>query len=288
MEDLMRQEMLNELKEQLIQEEKSTVTTAKYIRDVRRFLAFAKGEELSKELVISYKQSLLERYAVTSANSMLAALNYFLRLIRRQDCVVKEFKVQRAAFRAKEKELTKEEYHRLLCVAKGRKNNRLYLEMQTICATGIRISELRFITVEALKTRRARVALKGKIRTVILPLELCRQLTRYAREKRIASGSIFVTRTGRPVDRSNILHDMKSLCGEAGVSRTKVFPHNLRHLFAVTYYQKEHDICHLADLLGHSNIDTTRLYTLVSCEEQERQIEQLELLYREGRKKVTA
>lgn len=265
--------MIKEFEAFLKADEKSRATVEKYVRDAGRFLDFVgEGNTATKEDAIRYKRHLAERYAVTSANSMVAAMNCFLRFLGCQDCIVKAFKVQKAGFRSKEKELSKEEYVRLVEAAKRKGMQRLGLIMQTICATGIRISELPFITVESLHTRRTVVSLKGKVRTVILPLELCRELKRYIREKRIASGSVFVTRSGRPMDRSNILHSMKALCGEADVDSGKVFPHNLRHLFAVTYYKIERDICHLADLLGHSNINTTRIYTLVSSEEQERQI----------------
>ena len=167
---------------------------------------------------------------------MLAAVNSFLRFLECADCVVRTFKVQKAVFRSRELELSRNEYVRLVETAKRRGNRRLCLVMQTICATGIRISELPFVTVESLHTRRARVSLKGKTRTVILPMELCRELKRYVKSSGIQSGSVFVTRGGRPMDRSNILHAMKALCQEAGVAAGKVFPHNLRHLFAVTYY----------------------------------------------------
>ena len=192
--------------------------------------------------------------------------------------MVKTFKVQRTAFRAKECELSKKEYIRLLKAAEKKGNTCLCLIMQTICATGIRISELPFITVESLAVRRASVSSKGKTRTVILPVELCRKLEAYVEKRGVAAGSIFVTRNGKPLDRSNIYHGMKALCGDAGVEKSKVFPHNLRHLFALTYYEAERDICHLADLLGHANINTTRIYTIVSCEEQEQRIDGLGLL----------
>lgn len=266
-------EMLNQFVYELRDNEKSQATIDKYTRDVNRFMEFiGEGNEITKDSVIAYKQYLAEEYAVTSANSMLAAVNNFLRTIGCSNCVVKFFKVQESTFRAREKELSREEYIRLVETAKKRGKKCLSLIMQTICATGIRISELKFITVEAIHSRQARVSLKGKTRIVILPAKLCIELKRYIGEKKIRSGSIFITRTGKPLDRSNILHAMKALCDAAGVLKSKVSPHNLRHLFAVTYYKEERDICHLADLLGHSNINTTRIYTMVSYEEQEQQI----------------
>lgn len=261
------------------EQEKSAATRAKYVHDVRNFFAYlGESKIVTKEIVIHYKQHLAERYAKTSANSMLAALNYFFSVVGWLDCKVRAFKIQRETFRAKERNLTKNEYFRLLEAAKRQKNERLYLLMQTICSTGIRVSELQFITVEALRTRQAVVSLKGKTRIVLLPQKLCKELSKYVKKRGIVRGSIFITRSGRSMDRSNILHEMKALCAAADVERKKVFPHNLRHLFAVTFYQKEQDLCHLADILGHSNINTTRIYTLISCEEQEKRLEQLGLV----------
>ena len=258
--------------------EKSKATIDKYMRDIRTFAAFLAGEPVTKDAAIRYKQHLSDHYALSSANSMLTAMNSFLRFAGCPDCAVRTFRMQTAVFRSRDQELTKAEYVRLVEAARRRGNLRLCLIMQTICATGIRISELPFITIASLQTRRAAVSLKGKTRTVILPLELCRELKRYANAAGIRSGSVFVTRNGNPMDRSNILHAMKALCQEAGVEEGKVFPHNLRHLFAVTYYNVEKDISHLADLLGHSNINTTRIYTLMSCEMQEKRLEGLGLI----------
>ncbi len=272
-------EMLDILKQRFREDEKTKATEEKYLRDAKAFVTYGEGRELTKELVVEFKRYLEQRYKISSANSMLAAVNYFLRAIGCGEYVVKAFRVQHAAFRDKDRELTREEYLRLLAAARGKGDMRLYLIMQTICATGIRISELPFITVEALNTRRAQVSLKGKTRTVILPMALCRELQRYARKQRIHSGSIFITESGRPVDRSNVLHDMKKLSEAAQVPAEKVFPHNLRHLFAVTFYQAERDVCRLADLLGHSSINTTRIYTSVSCEEQEAQVNALGLCF---------
>lgn len=278
MEYILRYGLIEQMGRKLREEEKSRATIDKYKRDVRAFISYAgEGTELTKETVICFKEYLGETYEISSANSMLAAVNYFMRFIERFDCVVKAFKVQKETFRKKERELTREEYYRLLDTARQGGNDRLLMLMQTICSTGIRIGELRFVTVEALYSRRAKVSLKGKSRTVILPLPLCVELRRYVREKQIKSGSIFVTRSGKPMDRSNVLHAMKKLCRKAEVPTSKVFPHNLRHLFAVTYYMEQKNLSHLADLLGHSNINTTRIYTLISCEEQERQLDGLGL-----------
>ncbi len=271
--------MLLKFKKNMKTEEKSQATIEKYLRDTKQFLEeLGEGSEITKDRVIAYKESLAERYAVTSANSKVAAVNCFLRTAGCEGCSVKSFKVQKNVFRTKERELTKEEYIRLVKTAQRHGKRQLGMLIQTICATGIRISELPYVTVEALYTRRAVVSLKGKTRIVLLPAELCRELTAYVRTENIRSGSIFVTRNGKPLDRSNIFHSMKKLCEDAEVDRDKVFPHNLRHLFAVTYYKAEKDVCHLADILGHSSINTTRLYTIISCEEQEQQINGLGLL----------
>ncbi len=272
-------EMLLKFKKNMKTEEKSQATIEKYLRDTKQFLEeLGEGSEITKDRVIAYKESLAERYAVTSANSKVAAVNCFLRTAGCEGCSVKSFKVQKNVFRTKERELTKEEYIRLVKTAQRHGKRQLGMLIQTICATGIRISELPYVTVEALYTRRAVVSLKGKTRIVLLPAELCRELTAYVRTENIRSGSIFVTRNGKPLDRSNIFHSMKKLCEDAEVDRDKVFPHNLRHLFAVTYYKAEKDVCHLADILGHSSINTTRIYTIISCEEQEQQINGLGLL----------
>lgn len=275
---MVHKRLLEQFERQLRVEEKSSSTIEKYMHDIRDFLDFLGEEDLDKERVITYKEQLLGQYKISSANSMLAAVNCYLRYVKRPDCVVKLYKLQREAFREENRELSKEEYLRLLYAAQNDKKQRLFFLLQTIASTGIRVSELRFITVESLACRRARVSLKGKSRQVILPGRLCRELLGYAKGKGIKSGSVFVTRTGKPLDRSNILHEMKALAKKARVEVEKIFPHNLRHLFALTYYMAEKNVCHLADLLGHSNINTTRIYTLASCEEQEQQINNLGLL----------
>lgn len=286
MEKRMTRAQIKQFESLLLEDERSAATIQKYLRDVEAFWRFAGDESISKETAIRYKQYLQENYKTSSANSMLAAVNRFFRAMGWGECVVKTLKVQRQAFRSRERELTKAEYFHLLKAAKEKNNIRLYLLMQTLCATGIRVSELPFITVEAVKNGRAAVCLKGKKRTVLIPANLRRELSRYARERGLESGSIFITRSGRTMDRSNILHEMKSLCPAAGVERNKVFPHNLRHLFACLFYKAEKDLSRLADLLGHSNVNTTRIYTCVSGDEQERQIENLGLVL--GMKEKTA
>lgn len=269
---------IERFKSYLLEDEKSNETIVKYTREVEAFLNFIGKDTVSKEKVINYKQHLVKCYAPASVNCKLAAVNRFLRWQGWYDCTVKALKIQRQAFRPKERELSKAEYFRLLKVAKEKKNKRLYLMMQAICSTGIRVGELQFITAEAIRQGRATVSFKGKTRQVLIPRELIVELKKYIKERGVKSGSIFVTRSGKPVNRNNILYEMKALCEKANVERSKVFPHNLRHLFACIYYKHEKDLSRLADILGHSNINTTRIYTSVSGDEQQLKIESLGLL----------
>lgn len=279
MEHCLSEEIISQYEGLLWEDEKSEGTIKKYKRDIETFYAYiGEGNTVTKKAVIDYKQKLIQKFEVTTVNSILAALNSFFKRMGWYDCVVRSLKIQREAFRSESKELSKEEYYQLLNTAEKRGNKRLHLLMQAICATGIRVSELKYITVEALNIGRAKVSLKGKTRTVILPSALCRKLRKYAKENEIKTGSIFITRNGKPMHRSNIFREMKKLCTEANVDSRKVFPHNLRHLFACAYYQKEKDISHLADLLGHTSIDTTRIYLTRSSEEQARQIEKMGLV----------
>ena len=270
-------QQIHAFQEYLIQEEKSQLTIEKYTQDVRQFLCSLRSRDLTKQEVLAYKAELISQYAVSSVNSKLSSVNCFLKFIGREDCCVKTVKQQRRTFLSEEKELSKEEYARLVEAAK--KKPRLCLLMQTICSTGIRVSEHRFITVEAAKNGYANVRLKGKSRIVILPSKLCKALLKYAKSKKIQAGSIFITAKGKPMNRSNIWAEMKKLCHTARVSREKVFPHNLRHLFARTFYSLEKDIVRLADILGHSSINTTRIYTMESGNIHRRQIEKLQLLH---------
>lgn len=278
MEKQITQQEIDHFRNRLEEDEKSRATVEKYLRDIRRFQEFLDGRGVTKEVVIQYKQWLITEYAPSSVNSMLVALNRFFRELEWFECMVKTVKIQRQNFRDRSRELTKEEYFRLLETAKWQKDERLYYMLQTICATGIRVGELQFITVEAVNCGRARVNLKGKNRVVLLPRALCRELKVYAKDRAIRTGSIFITRNGNPVDRSNILHEMKALCEKAHVDARKVFPHNLRHLFACLYYKEVKDLGRLADILGHSSVNTTRIYTSVSGDEQMQQIEKLGLI----------
>ena len=266
-----------EFRRRLVLDEKEESTIKKYMRDVRAFHRYVGMRAVTKERVIEYKNKLIDSHAPASVNSMLAAINRFFKEQGWYDCTVRAVKIQNKSFRDRERELTKEDYYSLLQTARNRGNQRLCLLMQTICSTGIRVSEHSFITVEAVRRGRATVSLKGKTRQVLLPRTLVVELTRYISENGIKNGSVFVSKNGKPLDRSNILHEMKALCAEAGVEKTKVFPHNLRHLFACQYYSMEKDISSLADILGHSNINTTRIYTSTSGVEQQQKIDRLGL-----------
>lgn len=266
-----------EFKKHLVLGERSAATVEKYIRDVSAFSAYAWEAEITKETVINYKKHLQERYAVRSINSMLASLNSFFAFLGWHDLKVKTLKLQQQVYYPEEKELTRREYTRLCRAAERRHNQRLCLILQTICGTGIRVSELRYITVEAAKHGEAVVNCKAKTRTVFLVKALRQKLLRYAAEQGIKSGMIFVTRTGKPINRTNIWREMKSLCQEAGVNPEKVFPHNLRHLFARVFYGIEKDIAKLADILGHSSINTTRIYIISTGTEHRKQMENMQL-----------
>lgn len=263
----------------LVLNEKSSATIEKYCRDVSDFLRFVKKYEITKETVIAYKQKLLEEnYAVSSINSMLASVNCLLDFLGFRELRVKTVKMQRKIFCPEEKELTKEEYIRLVNAANRKGSERLCLILQTICGTGIRVGELQFITVEAVKRGEAAVSCKGKNRSVFIVKELRKKLLRYANDKKIRSGAVFVTRNGNPMDRTNIWREMKALCAEANVDPRKVFPHNLRHLFARVFYGLEKDIAKLADILGHSSINTTRIYIISTGSEHRRKMENMRLV----------
>ena len=267
-----------EFKEHLILEERSGATVEKYIRDVMAFSVFAGGAKISKETVIAYKKHLQENYAVRSVNSMLASINSLFAFLGWHDLKVKALKLQQQVYCPEEKELTKAEYARLCRAAYYKHNERLNLILQTICGTGIRVSELQFITVEAVKQGEAVVNCKAKTRSVFIVKELKQKLLRYAKEQNIKSGMIFITRTGRPISRTNIWREMKALCEEAGVNPQKVFPHNLRHLFARVFYGIEKDIAKLADILGHSSINTTRIYIISTGTEHRKRMENMRLI----------
>lgn len=271
-------QMIAEFGIELCNDEKSKLTVEKYLRDVRHFIAFSLGKPIDKSLVLAYKAELEKEYAVASANSMLASINAFFRFADWLDLCVKQFKVQRKTFCNEEKELTKAEYIRLCKTAEVQKNERLNLILQTICGTGIRVSELQFITVEAAERGEAVVSCKNKTRTVFIIRELQKKLLLYCKWHGITSGQIFVTKTGKPMSRTNIWREMKNLCKEAGINPNKVFPHNLRHLFARVFYGIEKDIAKLADILGHSSINTTRIYIITTGIEHRRKMENMKLI----------
>lgn len=270
--------IIEEFKKHLILEERSTSTVEKYIRDVKSFANFVNGDEITKETVINYKKYLQENYAVRSVNSMLASINSMFAFLDWHELKVKSIKLQQQIYCPEEKELTKAEYARLCRTANQKHNKRLNLILQTICGTGIRVSELQYITVEAAKQGEAVVNCKSKTRSVFIVKELKQKLLRYAAEQNIKNGIIFVTKTGKAISRTNIWREMKALCAEANVNPQKVFPHNLRHLFARVFYGIEKDIAKLADILGHSSINTTRIYIISTGTEHRMRMENMRLI----------
>lgn len=262
----------------LQEDEKSSATVAKYTHDLNMAAEYFGGVELTKQVLIKWKDALVEKYSASTVNSILAALNGFLKYMGWNSLLVKPLKIQRAMFRDENRELTQAEYKRLVHAAESAGNRRLSLVVQTICATGIRVSELKFITVDAVRNGHTEISNKGKRRTIFLPKKLRRILSEYLKEANRTEGSVFITRNGKPLDRSNIWRDMKALCESSGVVPDKVFPHNLRHLFARMYYGIEKDLSRLADILGHSNINTTRIYTMESGAVHAHQIDQLGLI----------
>ena len=272
-------EQLQIFRAELRQEGRSPGTVEKYLRDVCAFSAWLKGREAGRETAVLWKEALLERgLAPATINSMLAALNKFFAVFGWIDCRVKALRIQRRMFRGASRELTRQEYIRLLDTARTLGRERLELLLETICATGIRVSEVRYITVKAACRGRTEISLKGKIRMILLPSKLCRKLLKYAKKKRIASGEIFLTRGGRSLSRKQVWTEMKAICGRAGVAAKKVFPHNLRHLFARTFYSACRDVVKLAGVLGHSSIETTRIYLMTTEAEHLKTLDLLRLI----------
>ena len=272
-------EQLQIFRAELRQEGRSPGTVEKYLRDVCAFSAWLKGREAGRETAVLWKEALLERgLAPATINSMLAALNKFFAVFGWIECRVKPLRIQRRMFRDASRELTRQEYIRLLDTARTLGRERLELLLETICATGIRVSEVRYITVEAACRGRTELSLKGKIRMILLPSKLCRKLLKYAKKKRIASGEIFLTRGGRSLSRKQVWTEMKTICGRAGVAAKKVFPHNLRHLFARTFYSACRDVVKLAGVLGHSSIETTRIYLMTTEAEHLKTLDLLRLI----------
>ena len=260
-------------------EERSPGTIENYLRHARTFAAWLNGRPVTRERAAEWKAHLLSRgYAPVTINAMLAALNGFFRFLGREDCRVKFLKIQRRLFREAGRELTRPEYERLLAAAQSRGQERLALLMETICATGIRVSEVKYITVEAARRGRADISLKGKIRTILIPAKLCRKLLKHAKAQKTASGEIFLTRSGKSLSRRQIWAELNRLCRHAGVEASKVFPHYLRHLFATTFYKACKDIARLADVLGHSSIETTRIYLISTGAEHAKALDRLGLV----------
>lgn len=279
MERIITGEAVYNYEKYLREEERSEGTIDKYLRDLREFKQWLQNRLLTKEQLLEWKLELQNKgLKPVTINSKLAAISSFLRFMGWQDCQVRFLRVQRQVFRERERELTRNEYERLLRTASNRGQHRLTLLLETICATGIRVSEVQYITVEAAKQGHAEVTMKGKIRTILIPNKLCRKLLKYAKKTKAVSGKIFLTRNGTALSRKQIWAEMKSLCRDAGVSPGKVFPHNLRHLFAMVFYRACHDIIKLADVLGHSRIETTRIYLITTGFEYAKQIEQLGLV----------
>ncbi len=269
---------IRRFEERLRQEEKSKNTMQKYRHDLLQFVSFLRGRTVEKTIVLDYKEFLGQKYELAGANSMIAAVNRFLRFMSWEDCCIKPFKIQKKTFCSEERELTKEEYIRLVKTAEQTGKKQLSLILQTVCGTGIRIGELQYITVEAAQKGEAVVSCKNKSRTVFIVRDLRKRLLQYCKQRGIVKGSVFVTKTGNPVNRCNVWREMKGLCEQSHVPKTKVFPHNLRHLFARIFYTMEKDVLKLADILGHSNINTTRIYTVTTGAEHRRKMEQMHLI----------
>ena len=278
-EQFLTEERLAAYGERLRAEGRSPGTIENYLRHARAFAAWLDGRAVDRELAAAWREQLAARgYAPVTVNAMLAAVNGLFRFLGREECRVKFLKIQRRLFREAGRELERPEYHRLLEAARSRGQARLALLMETICATGIRVSEVRYITVEAARRGRAEISLKGKVRTILLPGKLCRKLLKYAGKNKTVSGEIFLTKNGKGLSRRQIWAELKRLCKYAGVAPSKVFPHNLRHLFATVFYRACKDIARLADVLGHSSMETTRLYLMTSGAEHARQLERLGLV----------
>ncbi len=271
--------IIKDYEEWLLNQEKAGATVKKYLKDVSNFIEYLEDRPLIKAEVLSYKECICQSLMPASVNAALSSLNSFFSFLNKPELRVKTLKIQRQVFANAERELTKKEYMQLLSAAKSSGKGKLYFIMQTICSTGIRVSELKFITIEALSKKKAAINMKGKLRYVLIPDQLCRMLEKYCIEMKIRSGSVFVTKGGKPMDRSNIWKLMKTICNLAGVAKEKVFPHNLRHLFARTFYCIQKDIVRLADILGHTSVNTTRIYTMESGDIHRKKIQCLGLLW---------
>ena len=269
---------LSDFARQLQEDERSPATIENYLRHIRAFAAWAGGQAVTKDLATQWKEHLISQYRPGTVNTMLVSLNRFFAFLGWYDCQVKTLRIQRRLFREESKELTRAEYERLVSAAQASGRERLVLLLETICSTGIRVSEVKYITVEALKLGKAEISLKGKIRTILLPNKLCRKLLKYVKKQKTVSGEVFLTRNGKGMSRKQIWAEMKSICAKAKVAATKVFPHNLRHLFARVFYKACRDVAKLADVLGHSSMETTRIYLISTGVEHAHTLERLRLI----------
>lgn len=272
------EKMISKFRKHMQEEEKSPATIKKYIREVRCLADFLEGEDIHKDKIIEYRKILQKRYQARTVNAKLSALNAYLKFSGTEKSRVRYLKVQHSAFIDEARELEETEYKRLLLTAQKRKSERMYYVLLTLYGTGIRVSELEYITAEAVGAGRSEICLKGKNRIILLSRELRGKLTEYMQKQNIRTGPIFTTRNGKPLDRSNICHEMKKLCEMANVDQNKVFPHNIRHLFARKYYEIDKNLPHLADILGHSSIETTRIYVAASAREYEKVLEKMRFL----------
>ncbi len=270
--------ILKSFQAELIKQERAPATIEKYMHDIRTFYAWLGNREVTPETVHEWKKSLTDDFKPGTVNGKLAALNALFTFTGWTDCRARSLKLQRRAFRDDARELTRDEFHRLVNTAERLDKERLALLLEAIGSTGVRVSEVKYFTVESARLGRAEIALKGKIRTILLPGKLCRKLLKYARKQKIASGEIFLTRSGKPINRKQIWAEMKTLCKQAGVEPGKVFPHNLRHLFAQTFYHQTRDVVKLADVLGHSSLTTTRIYLISTGAEHRKELEKLQLV----------
>ena len=280
MEKLLTMELIDQYQDYLYEEEKARSTIEKYMRDIKKFYNFLpEKKNVDKRMVIQYKEYLKEHYKTTSANSMIVALNRFFEYAVWHECKIHQFKIQKTLYCKKETNLTKQEYETLIKTARNKGDNQLYFVMQTICSTGIRVSELQYITVQSLNAKYAEISNKGKLRTIFLPNPLIKVLKSYCKSYGIESGPIFISKGKTPISRITVWKKMKMLCESAKVNEKKVFPHNLRHLFAFTFYRLEKNLLRLAEILGHSSIETTRIYTVTTGEEHQKLISRLGLVY---------
>ena len=270
--------ILKSFQAELLEQERAPATIEKYMHDIRTFYSWLGNREVTPETVHEWKKSLTERFSPGTVNGKLAALNALFTFTGWTDCRARSLKLQRRAFRDDARELTRDEFYRLVATAERLGKDRLALLLEAIGSTGVRVSEVKYFTVESARLGRAEIAMKGKIRTILLPGKLCKKLLKYARKQKIASGEIFLTRSGKPINRKQIWAEMKALCKQAGVEPGKVFPHNLRHLFAQTFYHQTRDVVKLADVLGHSSLTTTRIYLISTGEEHQRELEKLKLV----------